>query len=498
MNGVSTLLSAQTVADFEAWLEVWGIVVFLALFGLEMLRLLLKRKLSWNLAGDSVASFLSFGAFAVLTYGFIAAAYISLFYWAYLNFAVFDIPVTPWSVALLVVLCDFAYYWEHRFTHRVGMAWATHSVHHSSPFFNISVAYRFGPMDGVWPLFFHLPLAVAGFDPVLIFAGEAFVQLYQTGLHTEVIRKLPRPIEWLFNTPSHHRVHHGANDEYIDKNYSGIFILWDRLFGTFAEERAPVRFGITEPIATNNPIMVWLHGFTRLLRRARHTGSFGEAYFALVAPPEWQPGQRRAGPQKAILPAALMLLLAGGALSYAAGSNSDPAAANASTPGLDAPTAGATAAPQAAESGEAALRALADRYYQATLNGDVSAVEESFSPDAYVHYRMDFGSYFGSTEFGYRVADMGAVGATGSGGELDASMNGFSESYEGFDGRYKILAASVQQAGDALAGEVLVEYVEQYRWDGYNGVMQSRETLQVVNMGGYLVIQRLDAEQTYR
>ncbi len=139
--------------------------------------------------------------------------------------------------------------------HRVNLLWATHSVHHSSPFFNISVAYRFGPMDGVWPIFFHLPLVFLGFNPFVVFFAEMFVQLFQTALHTEAVKKLPRPFEWIFNTPSHHRVHHASNRKYLDANYAGIFIIWDRLFGTFVKEDEKIVYGLVKPIPEiNSPL----------------------------------------------------------------------------------------------------------------------------------------------------------------------------------------------------------------------------------------------------
>ena len=150
--------------------------------------------------------------------------------------------------------------------HRVNLGWATHTVHHSSQHFNISVAYRFGPMDAVWPLFFSVNLVLLGFNPFVVFFAEAIVQLYQTVLHTEAVKKLPRPIEYLFNTPSHHRVHHGVNRQDWDKNYAGILIIWDRLFGTFEAEQEPVRYGVSEPVNSANPITIFLHGFYRLAR----------------------------------------------------------------------------------------------------------------------------------------------------------------------------------------------------------------------------------------
>ncbi len=466
MEWINTALSAQAVADFETWLEAWGALAFIGLFGLEMLRLALKRRLSWNLAGDSLASFLTFAFFVVVTYGLIAAAYVSVFYWAYLNFALVEIPVTPWSVALLVVLCDFAYYWEHRFSHRVGLAWATHSVHHSSPYFNISVAYRFGPMDGFWPVFFHLPLAVAGFDPILIFACEAFVQLYQTILHTRLIGKLPRPIEWLMNTPSHHRVHHGSNAPYIDKNYGGIFILWDRLFGSFAEERETVNFGLTEQIESVNPLTVYFHGFVRLARRALGAGSYGEAAYALVAPPEWKPGDRRSGPQAYLLPCCLALA---GALALG------------SYPGIaEAVLAPAEDTQSGAALSETQLREMATNYYRASLAGDQDSAYAQFAHDAYLHYKMDFGAGYGSTEFALRVNE-----------EWD---DGEFDGYEAFDPGYSIVSVSV----DGEKGTVEATRTEGYRWDGYTGEMLARETLTIHVEGDMPRITRFRSEQVYR
>ena len=219
------------------------------------------------------------------TYGLLAALYVSA-YTYFARFGLFDIGVNWETIGLCVIAADLAYYWEHRFTHRVGMAWASHTVHHSSPNFNISVAYRFGPMDGVWPIFFHIPLVLIGFNPFVVFFAEVFVQLYQTALHTEVIRKFPRPIEYLFNTPSHHRVHHGANDEYIDKNYSGVFIVWDRIFGTFAEERAPVKYGLTKPVNSINPLTVFFHGLVRLGKEIASTPGIGAKLAVLLLPPD--------------------------------------------------------------------------------------------------------------------------------------------------------------------------------------------------------------------
>lgn len=173
--------------------------------------------------------------------------------------------------------------------HRVGFAWANHGVHHSSPHFNISVAYRFGPIDSILPLAFHIPMAMLGFNPFLILFAEKMVQLYQTALHTELVKKLPAWFEALMNTPSHHRVHHGSNPEYIDKNYAGIFIIWDKMFNTFKAEKAPVNYGITTPIDSINPIKVFFFGFWQLLIQIVNAKRVSHAFGYLFMPPGWKP-----------------------------------------------------------------------------------------------------------------------------------------------------------------------------------------------------------------
>ena len=277
------------VYEWEVLLDDW---VFLAMSGFllfELARLALKKALSWNVIGDTVANFATLFAFIGISFVLLGAFYVGAYYYVHEHFRLMGIPITPWSMALCVVLADLAYYFEHRFTHRVGIAWATHTVHHSSPYFNISVAYRFGPLDGFFPIFFHLPLVIVGFDPILVLFSEAVVQLYQTALHTEVIGKLPRPVEAVMNTPSHHRVHHGSNPRYIDRNYGGIFIVWDRLFGTFAEEREPVVYGITKPLGTVNPFAVFFHGFARLGRQVWTAQGPGAKLGYLLRPPGWTP-----------------------------------------------------------------------------------------------------------------------------------------------------------------------------------------------------------------
>ena len=181
----------------------------------------------------------------------IAKLYLAVFGWK-----LFDIQMGPFSFVLLMIAQDFCYYWFHRASHRVRWMWAAHVVHHSSENMNFSTAFRQSlmyPFAGMWV--FWLPLVILGFDPNWV----VFVVLLNLGLqffvHTQAVRKLG-PLEWLFNTPSHHRVHHGRNPQYIDKNYAGILIIWDKLFGTFVPEEETVIYGITKPVNSFNPIKV--------------------------------------------------------------------------------------------------------------------------------------------------------------------------------------------------------------------------------------------------
>ncbi|MGH1541294.1 MAG: sterol desaturase family protein [Arenicella sp.] len=294
MNYLSQLWTDELIETLHYAIDDWGLVVAVIIFGFELLLLSLRKKVNKGVWGDVFANFMTLGFFIAINTFLIGILYVSVFYWVYINFSITHLSTNLWTVLACIVLADIAYYWEHRFVHRVGFGWATHSVHHSSPYFNISVAYRFGPLDGLMPLFFHLPLAILGFNPLLIFFAEMLVQVYQTLLHTEIVRKLPRPIEAIFNTPSHHRVHHGSNRQYIDKNYAGIFIIWDRLFGTFAKEQEKVIYGVTKPIETINPFKVFFLGYARLLQKMLKAGSFANAIGYFFRPPGWEPDDKEA------------------------------------------------------------------------------------------------------------------------------------------------------------------------------------------------------------
>lgn len=263
--------------------------IILPFFGLELIRYAWLKRLSKNLILDSIANIITFGAFFLIEIILGILAITKVYYWLYNNASLPHLELNWATIISCILLADFAYYWEHRTMHRIGIGWATHTVHHSSPHFNMSVAYRFGPLDAIMPIVFSLPIVLLGYDPILVLLCEVFVQVFQTLLHTEIIGKLTKPIEYIFNTPSHHRVHHGSNKQYWDKNYAGILIIWDRIFGTFEPEVETVRYGISQPLESTNPIKVFFHGLTRLYTKLTEIKRFKNKLLALVKPPDWMP-----------------------------------------------------------------------------------------------------------------------------------------------------------------------------------------------------------------
>jgi sterol desaturase/sphingolipid hydroxylase (fatty acid hydroxylase superfamily) len=242
-----------------------------------------RRGYTWR---DTAAS-LSMGVGNVIVAAVAKGSTAAVFLWLH-QFALFDLGYQPWVWALAFLGDDFCYYWFHRCHHEVRFLWAAHENHHSSRFYNLSTALRQSwttPFTG--PIFWA-PLALLGVPPAMILVAQGVSLVYQFWLHTEWIGKLGR-FEWIFNTPSHHRVHHGRDVQYLDRNHAGILIVWDRLFGTFEEERAPVDYGLTTNIETYNPLRIAFHEWAAMFRDARAAKSPGDALRYLLKPPGWSP-----------------------------------------------------------------------------------------------------------------------------------------------------------------------------------------------------------------
>jgi alkylglycerol monooxygenase len=197
-------------------------------------------------------------------------------------------PGSLWPWAMAVVGVEVAYYWWHRLSHEVNLLWAVHVVHHQSEDYNLAVALRQAILSPVTILPFYLPLAVLGV-PVLHFAVvEALVTLYQFWIHTELVGRTG-PLEAVLNTPSHHRVHHAVNPEYLDRNYGGTFIVWDRLFGSFAPERTPCIYGVSHPLRSFNPAWAQVQPWVALFRDAARAPSLSQGLRFVFASPAWRP-----------------------------------------------------------------------------------------------------------------------------------------------------------------------------------------------------------------
>jgi sterol desaturase/sphingolipid hydroxylase (fatty acid hydroxylase superfamily) len=230
---------------------------------------------------------LGFGSVAFgFVFGFIQAfVYGGLYEYV----APFKMPMeSVWPWFLLLFVDDFAYYWFHRISHEVRFFWNFHVVHHSSNQYNLSVAVRQSWFSGLAHWVFYAPLALMGF-PLWAFTTMHGINLiYQFWIHTKTIDRMPAWFEYIFNTPSHHRVHHGVNEQYLDRNYGGIFIIFDRMFGTFTPETEPVRYGIIKPIGSYNWLWINTHGWAETLEAMGARRDFFGKIRCIFGPPSME------------------------------------------------------------------------------------------------------------------------------------------------------------------------------------------------------------------
>lgn len=199
-----------------------------------------------------------------------------------------QVAVNGWTMLLAILITDFLYYWNHRAEHRIRFFWAYHSVHHSATDFNLTVALRLAWVENFILWIFYIPMALLGFQPLQILIAIEIVGLYQIWIHNQKIGRLGI-LESIFNTASNHRVHHGSNRSYIDKNYGGILIVWDRLFGTYQAETEKVTYGLTENIQTHNPIKINIVEYLRIINDLQRSQTIKELCLSLFGPPEWNP-----------------------------------------------------------------------------------------------------------------------------------------------------------------------------------------------------------------
>jgi alkylglycerol monooxygenase len=265
---------------------VLSIPVFFILMGVEIVIERISHQKLYRL-NDTVAN-LSCGITSQLSGLFMRVLAIGVYVVLFEKFAQFQLTPNWFYWLSLFLLADLAYYWAHRMSHEINLFWGGHVVHHQSEEYNLSVALRQSSFQVVWTFAFSLPLAIIGFDPVHFTLVSAFITLYQFWIHTELINKMGW-FELIFNTPSHHRVHHGRNPKYIDKNHAGTLIIWDKLFGTFQQEEERPTYGITKPINSWNAVWANFSHYADMSKDLKRIPHLTDKIRYLFNKPGWLP-----------------------------------------------------------------------------------------------------------------------------------------------------------------------------------------------------------------
>lgn len=265
---------------------VLSIPIFFLLIGIELAVERFSHRKLYRLP-DAIAN-LSCGITSQLSGLFLKVLAIGVYEVLFSNFAFFQLERNWVYWIALFFLVDFAYYWGHRMSHEINLFWGGHVVHHQSEEYNLSVALRQSSFQTVWTFSFNLPLALLGFETLDFALMSALNTLYQFWIHTETINKLGF-LEYFFNTPSHHRVHHGRNPKYIDKNHAGTLIIWDKLFGTFQPEEERPTYGITKPINSWNAVWANFSHYAEMGKDLKRINNWNDKFKYLFKKPGWLP-----------------------------------------------------------------------------------------------------------------------------------------------------------------------------------------------------------------
>ena len=267
---------------------ILSIPVFFVLIGIEIIYDRITHKQLYRM-NDAVSN-ISCGVFEQITGTFAKVFTVALYAFVFDHFRFFTVPEKWYWFVILFLGVDFFYYWAHRMSHEINLFWAGHVVHHQSEEYNLSVALRQGALQKIFTSGFYLPLALLGFSTEWFLVIAAYNTLYQFWIHTEAIRSLG-PLEYFLNTPSHHRVHHGRNPKYIDRNHGGTLIIWDKLFGTFQQEEEKAVYGITTPAQCWDPISAHLKPFTGMWKDVSLVKEWRGKIRVLFHKPGWLPEQ---------------------------------------------------------------------------------------------------------------------------------------------------------------------------------------------------------------
>lgn len=280
-NELLALLEGAAIMQYVAYFFVFN----LFLIGVELLLdFFTTKERRWKDTGANIIIFMINQLLEKTLYGAVGLIGLTLFY----TLTPFSIPMNFWTWVLAFLAADFTYYWMHRLEHEHRILWASHSVHHSSEDYNLTVSMRLSIVESLFEWMFLLPMIFIGFAPFQTLVALIFVAQYQTWIHTERIVKLGW-LDEVFNTPSVHRVHHGSNDKYLDKNYGGVLIIWDKLFGTFQREEEKVVFGLTKNINTNNPIAINFMEYRNIWKDVKRCKGWRDKIKVIFGGLTWRP-----------------------------------------------------------------------------------------------------------------------------------------------------------------------------------------------------------------
>lgn len=273
------------LAVLENGVEKYGLLLFNLTIGEVVFDLLTNKKRDYQQSAANYAINVLQGLIYYLPIAFISDRILFFIY----NFSFIKLEVNWKTTIAAILVADFIYYWLHRLEHRSKIFWGSHAVHHSSTDFDLTVTFRLGWIEIIflYNLYF-IPMVLMGFHPTQTLFASGFVLTYQLWVHTQKIGKLGM-LDRILNTPANHRVHHGSNPQYIDKNYGGILIIWDRLFGTYEPETEKVIYGVTENINTCNPIAINFIEYQKIWFYLRSAKNKSEVLKSLFGPPEWKP-----------------------------------------------------------------------------------------------------------------------------------------------------------------------------------------------------------------
>ncbi|WP_417511817.1 sterol desaturase family protein [Methylophaga sp.] len=278
---VVSLFEESVWMEYVAYFFLFNLAIVLLELGLDFAT---RKQRCWKDTGANLTIF-GFNQLLDKTFvGWLGLVALMPFQWL----APVAIPMNAWTWVLAIIFADLTYYWMHRTEHEHRVLWANHSVHHSSKDYNLTVSMRLSIVEPLIEWIFLIPMILMGFNTFQAIVALILVAQYQTWIHTERVGKL-RWLDWWFNTPSVHRVHHGSNPQYLDKNYGGILMIWDHLFGTYQKEHEKVNYGLNRDIKTNNPIKINFIEYWLLWQDIKQCRSIRDVWRIVFGDLSWRP-----------------------------------------------------------------------------------------------------------------------------------------------------------------------------------------------------------------